>query len=312
IGFSICPRDGSDINELLRCADVAMYWVKEHGRNGYKIYSREMDSGAAERLNLERSLRIALENDGFSLFYQPKVDLKSGVLVGVEALLRLRKGDGQFIPPGDFIPLAEETGLIAPIGKWVLETACRDARRMEKLAGAAIEIAVNISPRQFMSGDIVGLVRDALALHALEPGRLELEITESLLMDERSGVASSLSGLDALGVKISIDDFGTGYSSLGYLKRYPIGQIKIDQSFVRDMTTDKGDAALITAIIAMGHSLGMTVVAEGMETEEQLAFLSDRNCDQGQGFHIGVPMPFDSLMRWLDENGRWSLERNSA
>ncbi len=303
IGFSICPRDGKDLNELLRCADVAMYWVKEHGRNGYRIYSREMDVGAAERMDIERSLRSAIENEGFSMFYQPKVDLKSGIIVGVEALLRLRKRDGQYVSPEEFIPLAEETGLIVPIGKWVLETACRDAKRMESVA--ALEIAVNISARQFMSGDFVGLIRDALSSHGIEAGRLELEITESLLMDERSGVAAALSELDALGVTISIDDFGTGYSSLGYLKRYPVRQLKIDRSFVRDMTTDKEDAALIAAIIAMGHSLGMPVIAEGIEAEEQIAFLLDHHCDQGQGFHIGVPMPFDALLKWISENGRW-------
>ncbi len=312
IGFSICPRDGHDMNELLRCADVAMYWVKEHGRNGYKMYSREMDRGAANRLSIERGLHLAIESDGFSLFYQPIVDLKSKTVLGVEALLRMHNGGDQHVPPSSFIPLAEETGLILRIGQWVLEAACRDAKRMEKLLGVALKVAVNISPRQFMNGDLVMLVRNALGQASLESAQLELEITESVLMDERSDVATALEALHVLGVGIAIDDFGTGYSSLSYLKRYPISQLKIDQSFVRDVTGDAGNAALITAIIAMGHNLKIPVIAEGIETEEQLSFLVENQCDQGQGFYIGHPMPFDALLQWLVDDTRWSLERGSA
>jgi len=312
IGISLFPRDGENLHELLRCADVAMYWVKEHGRNGYKAFSREMDMGGAERLRLERDLHFALDNNGFSLFYQPKVDLMTNTVFGVEALLRMPRADGQFISPAEFIPLAEETGLIIPIGKWVLETACRDSIRMQQLLGAKLTVAVNISPRQFMNGGLVGAVQDALQGANLAASQLELEITESVLMDEVRGVAAILSELNELGVKIAIDDFGTGYSSLSYLKRYPINKLKIDQSFVRDMTSDPSDAALVVAIIAMGRSLNISVVAEGIETDEQLAFLLANGCDLGQGFYIGIPMPFDGLLQWVSNNTRWKLDKNSG
>jgi diguanylate cyclase (GGDEF)-like protein/PAS domain S-box-containing protein len=305
IGVSVFPHDGLNLHELLRCADVAMYWVKEHGRNGHKVFSREIDSGGADRLSLERDLHLALENDGFLLFYQPKVDLRSNTIFGVEALLRMRRANGELTSPADFIPLAEETGLIIPIGQWVLETACRDAMQMQQALGVTLKVAVNISPRQFMNGKLVATVRDVLRRTHLDPGQLELEITENVLMDELSIDSTALFELSALGVRIAIDDFGTGYSSLSYLKHYPIDKLKIDQSFVHDMTHDPGDAALIVAIIAMGHSLSIPVLAEGIETPEQLAFLTANNCDLGQGFHIGKPMPLEALLHWFSDATRW-------
>jgi len=233
------------------------------------------------------------------------VDLKSNTVFGVEALLRMRRANGELMSPSDFIPLAEETGLIIPIGQWVLETACRDALRMQEALGVALKVAVNISPRQFMKGALVGIVQDVLRRTNLDASQLELEITESVLMDELSGDATTLSELNALGVKIVIDDFGTGYSSLSYLKLYPIDKLKIDQSFVHDMTNNQGDAALVVAIIAMGHSLNIPVLAEGIETPAQLAFLTANNCDLGQGFYIGRPMPLEALLQWFSDTARW-------
>lgn len=305
IGISICPTDGEHIHELMRCADVAMYWVKEHGRNGYKLYSREMDSHGADRLRLERDLHDALDNHGFTLFYQPKVDLKTNRVFGVEALLRMPNASGQLNSPAEFIPLAEETGLIIPIGQWVLRTACRDAIRLQQALGSPLLMAVNISPRQFMNGDLLGTLRQTLQETQLKADQLELEITESVLMDERTGVSNTLFDLHSLGVRIAIDDFGTGYSSLSYLKRFKINKLKIDQSFVRDMTIDSEDAALVAAIIAMAHSLKIPVVAEGIETDEQLEFLTAKDCDMGQGFFIGRPQAFDDLLQWFKQNSRW-------
>ncbi len=312
IGISICPRDGDNLHELLRCADVAMYWVKENGRNGYMVYNRDLDRRGTERLKLERDLHSALDHKGFTLFYQPKVDLKTNTVIGMEALLRMPRKDGQYASPADFIPLAEETGLIVPIGQWVLDTACRDTATMQQQLGAVIKVAVNISPRQFMNGDLVNTIKNALEQSNLDASHLEVEITEGVLMDERSGVTTALFELHELGVSIAIDDFGTGYSSLSYLKRYPIDTLKIDQSFVRDINSDSGDAALVVAMLAMGKSLGIDVVAEGIETDVQLAFLAANNCDLGQGYLIAHPMPLEVFFQWMNEKNRWKLDKAST
>lgn len=303
IGISLCPDHGADTHELLRCADVALYWVKEHGRNGYKTYDASMDHGASERLNIERDLHKALEGDGFELFYQPKMNLRTHEVVGFEALLRMKDGHGGHITPDQFIPLAEETGLIVPIGQWVLDTACREAVALQEELGRPIAIAVNVSPRQFVNGDLVEQVQKTLTRTGLEPRCLELEITEGVLIDERDGVHAALNELDMLGVKVTIDDFGTGYSSLSYLKRYPISQIKIDKSFIHDLGVSSNDASLIEAIINMARSLNLPVVAEGIETRGQLETLTTRNCTHGQGFLIARPMPKAEVESWLARHG---------
>ncbi|ANJ66799.1 hypothetical protein A9404_04895 [Halothiobacillus diazotrophicus] len=311
IGISRCPNDARDINELLRCADVAMYWVKAHGRNGHKLFSRDMDLGASERLNLERDLHRALDQGEFELFYQPKVAFETQTIIGVEALLRLRKTDNQFISPANFIPLAEETGLIVPIGQWALEAACRDAALLHRKLGVPLTMAVNISPRQFVNDNLILQIQEALKHAGLSARHLELEITEGVLMNDRNGVEHTLNALRNLGVRISIDDFGTGYSSLSYLKRFPISQIKIDQSFVHDITSDPEDAALVEAIVAMGHSLRIPVIAEGIETSEQLDHLARLECDEGQGYFIARPMPLDALLAWVNKENTWRLSNAS-
>ena len=296
IGFSTGPEDGPDLHELLRCADTAMYWIKEHGRNGYKLYSKDMDRGRAERLNIEKRLHEAVDEKRFVLFYQPKTELQSGDIIGVEALLRLQGPNNSYLSPGAFIAVAEDTGLIVPIGEWVLETACRDSVQMQKKFGPNFHMSVNVSPRQFINAGLADTVRKCLAGAGLSASCLVLEITENILMDERNNVLSAMNELHSLGVRIAIDDFGTGYSSLSYLKRFPISQIKIDQSFVRGVPDNKDDAALVVAIISMAHTLQMPVIAEGIETQEQLDYLRAQHCDHGQGYLLGHPMPLDSLL----------------
>ncbi|MHB8347794.1 MAG: putative bifunctional diguanylate cyclase/phosphodiesterase [Acidiferrobacterales bacterium] len=243
--------------------------------------------------------------NGFVLHYQPKVNLKTGQVFGFEALLRLRRMEGHLLYPADFISLAEDTGLIVPIGKWVIEQACQDAAGINRALGKPCSVAVNVSPRQFMNGNLADIVGAALKKSGLAPDQLELEITEGVLMDERRNISTALAELHELGVKIAIDDFGTGYSSLSYLKRYPINTLKIDQSFVRDIPGDAEDCAVVVAIISMGHSLKIQVVAEGIETTDQLAFLVANGCDRGQGFYIGKPMTIDQIQPWVVSDDRW-------
>ena len=308
IGVSISSHDSLDVNELLRRADVAMYWVKKHGRGDISFYSADMDIDETKRVSLEQAMHFALGNGGFTLFYQPQVDLLTDNVVGIEALIRMRTADNQLVSPSNFIPLAEETGLIIPIGHWLLQTACSDLARIQQLLNTRFKVAINISPRQFMNGDLSDQVKNALQMANLDASLLELEITEGVLMDDRKNVFTTLSDLEKLGVTIAIDDFGTGYSSLSYLKRYPISTIKIDQAFVRDLTSDSSDAALTQTIIAMGHSLGLNVIAEGIETQAQLTFLIANRCNQGQGYYIGYPMSFDALLQWFASRSRSKSE----
>jgi EAL domain-containing protein (putative c-di-GMP-specific phosphodiesterase class I) len=258
-----------------------------------------MNAAAAERLRLENDLHRALERGEFELHYQPRVTVASGAACGIEALIRWRHPERGLIPPGQFIPVAEETGLVVPIGEWVIREACRQGTVWCAAGLPRLPIAVNLSPRQFRQAGLVETVARCLGEHGWPGNLLELEITEGVLMQQTADTLNILEALNRLGVSLAIDDFGTGYSSLSYLKRFPVDFLKIDQSFVRDITVDPDDAAIVTAIIGMSHSLGLTVVAEGVENASQLAFIRDAGCDEAQGDYFSRPMPADQLAAWL-------------
>ncbi|MDR3482091.1 MAG: EAL domain-containing protein [Burkholderiaceae bacterium] len=296
IGISLFPKDGSDGQTLIKNADTAMYRAKEAGRNNFQFYAHAMNARALDRLKLEGGLRHALLRDEFVLHYQPQMDIASGAIVGVEALLRWQPPRQEMIFPGDFIPIAEETGLIVPIGEWVLRTACAQHTAWEKAAlFPPIKMAVNLSARQFKQQDIVKMVSRALQETGCDPSSLELEITESIVMENPEAAAATLQQLADMGVCLSIDDFGTGYSSLSYLKRFPIHTLKIDRSFVRDIDSDADDAAIAKAVIALAHSMKLKVIAEGVETVEQLEFLRQQACDQMQGYYLSRPLAAPQL-----------------
>ncbi|MEO1766273.1 putative bifunctional diguanylate cyclase/phosphodiesterase [Thiobacter aerophilum] len=298
IGVAVYPEDGQDVDTLLRHADTAMYYAKGTGRGNYQFFAPEMNRAARERLELETSLRHALDRREFHLEFQPIVALDGDVVRSAEALLRWQPG-GKAVAPDRFIPVAEETGLIVPIGEWVLKAACAQFKRWQAMGVPLGRVVVNLSARQFAHRNLVSVVRRALDEADCAPEQLGLEITESLLMANPLEAIRVLTVLSDMGIQISVDDFGTGYSSLSYLKRFPIHKIKIDRSFVRDLATDPEDAAIVTAIIAMAHSLDCSVVAEGVETEQQLAFLRERGCDEYQGYYFSRPLPADTLMARL-------------
>ncbi|HRP95002.1 MAG TPA: EAL domain-containing protein [Rhodocyclaceae bacterium] len=299
IGIAIWPDDGTGFDTLLKNADTAMYQAKRAGRNTARFYTEQMNVDAVERLQLRAALHRALENDEFVLHYQPQIDLGSGRVVGVEALVRWHRERQELVPPGRFVPVAEDSGLIVPIGDWVLREACSQARRWIDQGFAALTVAVNLSAVQLQRGDLERSVITALSESGLEPSLLELELTESLLLDDAEGVIETLRRLKSLGVRLSIDDFGTGYSSLAYLKRFAVDKLKIDQSFVRDIASDPDDAAIVRAIVSMARALKLKVVAEGVETEEIERFLRVFNCDEAQGYHFARPMVAEALSQWL-------------
>jgi diguanylate cyclase (GGDEF)-like protein/PAS domain S-box-containing protein len=300
IGISLYPKDGDDPNALLKNADTAMYRAKEAGRNNFQFYAHEMNARALDRLKLDGGLRRALLRDEFILHYQPQMDIRSGEIVGVEALLRWRPPGQPVIYPGDFIPVAEETGLIVQIGEWVLRSACAQLKSWENagLCGG-MRMAVNLSARQFKQHNIVDMVSRVLRETGCDPSRLELEITESVIMDDPEAAVATLKQLGDMGVSLAIDDFGTGYSSLSYLKRFPLDALKIDRSFVRDITTDSDDAAIAKAVIALAHSMKLIVIAEGVETQEQLQFLREQQCDQMQGYFLSRAVSAEHLQDML-------------
>ncbi|MBI5912318.1 MAG: EAL domain-containing protein [Betaproteobacteria bacterium] len=299
VGVALYPQDARDPESLMKSAELAMYRAKESGRNAYQLYTVEMQTRVTERLALESRLRRALEHGEFSLHYQPQVDLRSNRIFGCEALIRWTQADLGMVSPAKFIPLAEETGLIVPIGEWVLRTACRQCKIWQDAGLPAVTVAVNISARQFREKNLLQLVATILAETGLAPSQLELEVTESVIMHDAQHVIAALQAFRDMGVRLSVDDFGTGYSSLSYLKRFPVDRLKIDQSFVRDLSTDADDAAIAQAIITLGHTMNLRVIAEGVETPEQLAFLRRNHCDEMQGYLLGKPMPADEFGKLL-------------
>ena len=300
VGICAYPHDGEDVETLMRNADTAMYYAKQMGRNNYQFFTQAMTDAAQQRLVMENDLRHAIGRGEFMLHYQPQLDLKSGAIIGFEALLRWRHPQRGMVSPSEFIAAAEETGLIGPLGEWVLRQACSDARAWRESGYPDLQIAVNCSAHQFQREGFVETVDQVLRGTGLPASCLELEITESVMVQRSEDVIARFSALDAMGVRIAIDDFGTGYSSLSYLKRFAIHRLKIDQSFVRDISSDPDDAAIVSAIIAIAHSLGLKVLAEGVETAEQLAFLRSLGCDGAQGYYFSRPVPAGEFMRLLE------------
>jgi diguanylate cyclase (GGDEF)-like protein/PAS domain S-box-containing protein len=291
VGISCYPQDGDDPDALLRSADAAMYKAKASGRSTYHFYTPELNQAISERLELENSLRHALERDEFRVYYQPRIEVASGRIIGAEALIRWDCPGKGLIPPDSFISIAEETGLIIPIGQWILAEACRQNSAWQRAGLPPISISVNLSPIQFRHAGLVSSVADALAQAALDPACLELELTESFVMQDAERINVAMQSLKGLGVDIAVDDFGTGYSSLSYLKRFPVDRLKVDKSFVRDIDSDPDDAAIVRAIITLGHALGLKVVAEGVETSAHLEFLQQHGCDELQGYYFSRPVP---------------------
>ena len=299
IGISIYPDDGEDADTLIKNADTAMYHAKAGGRNNYQLFEQHMNVLAVERHSIESGLRRALERQEFVVYYQPKINLRSGKIVGVEALIRWQHPERGLLPPGDFIHIAEDSGLVLPIDRWVLRAACLQTRAWQQAGLPPITVAVNTSALEFSATDFLDNIRKTLADTGLEPGYLELELTESVLMRDAESANAVLHALADLGVKLAVDDFGTGYSSLSYLRQFPINTLKIDQSFVNQITTNPNDATIVSAVISMAKSLKLCVIAEGVETSEQYAFLLALHCDEGQGYYFGRPMVAEALATLL-------------
>ena len=304
MGISVYPDDASDIEALVRHADTAMYRAKQAGRDTFRFFTAQMNADVLVRLDLEAALRRAIENDEFVLYYQPKVQLSSGRIAGLEALLRWQRPGYGLVSPQEFIPVLEESGLILRVGRWVIATACQQIGRWMRSDVGPLQVSVNVSGRQFLEGDLEADVILALADSGIPADLLELELTESSLMANTQRTISTLQALKLRGVQISIDDFGTGYSSLAYLRRFPIDKLKIDIAFIREVTTSPGDAAIALAIISMAHSLKLDVIAEGVETEAQLSYLRRNRCDQMQGFFFSRPLPVAELERLVCEDKR--------
>lgn len=304
IGISLCPDDGSDTQSLLKNAGAALYRAKEMGGNNYQFYTADMNTRAFKRLAMESSLRRAIEREEFSVYYQPLINIGTRQIVGAEALVRWHHPDLGLVLPAEFIPLAEDTGLIVPIGEWVLRTACAQVMAWQAAGVGSLRLSVNLSPRQFQQHDLSETVIRILSETGFSPTQLDLELTEGSIMKNAEFAIRVLGELKQMGIQSSLDDFGTGYSSLSYLKRLPIDTLKIDQSFVRDATTDPDDAAIVMAIITLAHNLRLKVIAEGVETEEQFRFLHLLKCDEMQGYLFSRPLPAEDFQRlWQEQQG---------
>jgi EAL domain-containing protein (putative c-di-GMP-specific phosphodiesterase class I) len=291
IGITTFPADGSDAATLLRNADTAMYRAKDKGRDNYQLYTRSMNEWIVERLSFENDLRHAIERDQLKVFYQPILDTETGVLTGAEALLRWRHPDRGIVPPDSFIPLSEESGLIIEMGIWVLRQACEQLRRWQESGHHLARVAVNLSARQLQQEDLVARVTEIIEESGVSPHQIQLEITEGAVHRDEDRIIGTLNALQEMGIGIALDDFGTGYSSLTYLKRFPIDTVKIDRSFVRDLERDASDAAIVSTVVAMAENLHLKVIAEGVETQAQLAFLRERHCDEFQGYLASPAVP---------------------
>ena len=302
VGIALYPSDGTNSEELLKHADAAMYQAKQSGRGSYKFYEEQMNIEDVKRSQMEQDLRHALARSEFELVYQPQFNLKTGKIIGAEAFIRWNHTKHGIILPSHFIPLAEDTGLIEPIGEWILRTACRQYKSWQEEGLIIDRLAINVSNRQFMQRKFADTVYKSLTATGMSPERLELEITENLLMDDRIDTIYILDELHSMGVKLAIDDFGTGYTSLGYLKRLPVDALKIDQSFITEVPTSEDAITITSSIIAMAHAFKVNVIAEGVENEQQLFMLRSQKCDSVQGFYFAQPMPPEEFGAYLKQN----------
>jgi diguanylate cyclase (GGDEF)-like protein len=307
IGIAISPDDGLDVNTIVRNADIAMYNAKSQGKNNYQFYTETMNDIIHKRLMIENNLRRALDNNELELYYQPRIDGKTGTISSMEALIRWNRPGKGLVSPAEFIPVAEDTGLIIPIGEWVLETACSQNLAWQELGLPPMTVSVNISGKQFQRDDFMATILRALEYSSLDPKYLELEVTENILMKNVNINIDMMKELSEIGIRISIDDFGTGYSSFNYLKHFPVDILKIDKSFIDDITNTDNDLAIVSAIISMAHSLNLKVVAEGVEEREQLDLLLDNKCDEIQGYYYSRPLPTDEFTDFVKKSMNQTL-----